>query len=518
MLKIETRRSSSKNFNAIVIALNDKSLRFNGKATIRLEKPLKNPEDVEANLFDCFNDYVEGTFSTQRKIDLYKLYERAFKIVESGKSVDYVTELAALKPIWNQLFELIDVDKYSAFIQYSKYLIIPPDLSIAASKGDYPSETTITDVDYVNLVKLAFVTRVGYPIVFSLLHRFESTMGSDHAELQVGKLLKGCLRITQMAGWRKLYTYVHYAFEKKGVPSQIDEVSSAEYFTDKVLYNTIFNRLCCALIPETDPGKHLATAISGSVRQHEDGGSRLKKKDFGDNDDDDKRSMYERFQQAEMVKTANEVTQSEFFSFGLFDENEKPRYLNRFKYQCATLGIKHPELVEMVYDRLPPNWEYDLDDHVIKLMQLTFPEVVSPLIFIANDYTQTMAALALAQVSLSERGYKYLPTVLGMLNNPNGKRSLSDGLKLNTDDKEYLTSICDIQSRNNEGRSFNEAIVAATDFLDRLGNGIWQSNLEYGVLDSVDVYKRVAEGALFEVEIEVEIKNEFMALIKANQA
>ncbi|MNR09082.1 hypothetical protein D3C85_1252710 [compost metagenome] len=95
---------------------------------------------------------------------------------------------------------------------------------------------------------------------------------------------------------------------------------------------------------------------------------------------------------------------------------------------------------------------------------------------------------------------------------------MSEGLKLNTEDKEFLTSICDIQSRNNEGRSFNEAIVSATDFLEKLGNGIWTSNLEYGVLDDPDIYNRVAKGAMFPMEIEVEIKNELIALIRHNNS
>ena len=45
--------------------------------------------------------------------------------------------------------------------------------------------------------------------------------------------------------------------------------------------------------------------------------------------------------------------QAEFFAFGLYDEQDNPKFVDRFKYQCMSLGIKQPELVEMVYDNLP---------------------------------------------------------------------------------------------------------------------------------------------------------------------
>lgn len=518
MFNVEVRRSSKKTIEAIIVTLNDKTLRFNGKATVRLEKVLKEKDDKETNLFDCFNEYVEATMSTERKIELFKLYEKGHAIVESGKFLDYNIEVSRLLPIANELFEFIDIPKYCAFIQYSRHLQIPPDLSVAASKGDYPAETTITDVDYVEMVKFAFVCRTLFPVIFSLLSRFDMTMGTGHSELVCGELIKGNPRITSMPGWHKLYTYVQFAFNKRGIPSQVDAVASNEYFTEKVLYNTIFSRLCCAVIPETEEGKNLATAINASVKQHETSGSKLNKKDFSEGDDDDKRSIYERYQVAESTKTANEEKQAEYFAFGLFDETDKERVKDRFKYQCMGLGIKQVELVEAVYDRMPPNWNFELHDHILKVLQLTYAYEVSAMVFWTFNYTQLMAAIALGQVRLSELGFKYLPSILGAIHNPDGLRSLSEGLKLNTEDKEFLTSICDIQSRNNEGRSFNEAIVAATDFLEKLGNGIWMSNLEYGVLDDPEIYNRVAQGATFPMEIEVEIKNELIALIRHNNS
>lgn len=512
MFNVSIRRSSKKSMEAILVNLNDKTLRFNGKASIKLEKVIRDKDDQESNLFDCFNDYIEGTFSNDKRLQLFKLYEAAHAIVESGKFLDYNTELEQLKPLVTEILEFINVQNYCSFVHYSKYLKIPKDLSEAASKGDYPEQTTIMDQDYVNLVKLAFVVRSVYPIIFGLMSRFDTTMGAGYSELVCGALIADNISITSMPGWHKLHTYVQFAFNKRGIPNQADSVTSTEDFVDKVLFNTIFSRLCCAVIPETEEGKNLATAINAAVKQHETGSAIFRDKDRPSDEDDDKRSIYDKYQISESVKSTDEVGDAEYFSFGLFDENDDPRYVDRFLHQCIGLGIKQPELVEKIYDNISPNWDFELHDHILKILQLVYFEVTSPLIFEACDYVQLLAAICLAQVKLSEQGYKYLPSVLGAIHDPEGMRSLADALKLSTEDKEFLASVCDIQTRNNEGRSFNEALVAAEEFLNKFGNGRWKSNLEYGVLDTPDVYGRVKKGALFSIDIDVEVKNEFMAL------
>lgn len=521
MFNIETRRSSKKNIEAIIITQNDKVLRFNGSGRIHLEKVSRDTskeELVEANLFDCLNDYVDATFDSDKKTELFKLYEKAHHIVESGLQKDYHLEVAEVTPIIDDILLLIGVDKYCAYVGYSQYMQIPADLTLATAKGDYPEQTTITDVDYVWIVHLLFVVRVAYPIIFPLLMRYTGTMGKGHAELACGELICNNLSITNLPGYQKLKTYVNFTFDKRGTTAQVDSVSSTENFKEKVLFSTIFNRLCTSVVPETEEGKNIATAINSSVRHHETSGPRLIPKDFGNNEDEDKRSLYERNQATEQVKSADEAANAEYFTFGLLDEKEQERHKDRFKYQCLGLGIKNVELVEAVYDRLPPNWNFELTDHVLLLLQLVYQDDIPALNFWAFDYRQLMAAIALGQVKLAERGFKYLPSILGAIHDPEGFRSLSEGLKLNSDDKDFLTSICDIQSLNNDGRSFNEAVLNATNFLSKLGNGIWQSNLEYAVLDEPAVYKRVNKATLFSLELDVEIKNEFMTLIRQNNA
>lgn len=513
MFNIDINRSSKKSIEHIIVSFNNHVIKFNGKASIKLERVIRDKEEPEGNLFDCFNDYVQGTMDHDKQLALFQLFEKGHQVVNNPKLTPYENDLKDIKPIFNDLINFIDVPKYCGFIQYSKYLQIPKDLSKAASKGDYPEQTTIMDQDYVELVKLAFVSRVGFPIIFGLIARFDLSMGSGYSELVCGSLIKDNQWITHMPGWHKLNTYVRFAFDKRGTPLQADSVTSIENFVDKVLYNTLFSRLCCAMIPETDEGKNLATAINAAVKLHETGGTTFRDKERPTDEDDDKRSMYDKYQISEEVKSSDETTEAEFFSFGLYDENDAERYTDRFKYQCLALGIQQEALVEKVYDNLP-KWHFELADHIRKLLQLTYKGVVSPFIWEACGYVQLMAAISLAQVKLSEMGYKYLPSVLGAVHDPNGVRYLADGLKLTTDDKDFLSSICEIQTRNNEGRSFNEALVAAEQFLTSFGNGRWQSNLEYGVLDNQDVYNRVKTGAMFSLDIDVEIKNEFMALIR----
>lgn len=512
---IEVKRKSKKTIKAIVVSLNDHILRFNGDAGVKLERVVSGKDIEEPNLFSCFNEYVERSFDTDKKLELFQLYEQAYNIAESPVYKDYNVELATIKPICNKILDLINVDHFISFIEYSpNHMRVPADLSVAASKGDYPSQTTITEYDYKELVKMTFVIRVLFPIIFSLIYRFDSQMGVGYSEKECGNLIKENPHIINMYGWTKLKTYVEYAFSKRGEPMDASAIGSMEYFKERVLYNTIFSRLCCAVIPETEEGKNIATAINAAVRQHESSGTNFRKKDDRESGDEDKRSLLERYQINEEIKATNEVMSGEFFSMGLYDEKDQERHVDRFKYPAAALGIKQPELVERVYDNLSPSWEFELRDHIVKILQLTFYDAVSPMIFWSCDYTQLMAAIALGQVRLSEWGYSYLPSVLGAINYPEGMRSLSEGLKLNTEDKEFLDSICDIQSRNDEGRSFNEAIEAATEFLDNFGNGQWRSNLEYGVLDNPKVYERVERGDLFELEIAVEVKNEFMRLIR----
>lgn len=512
-MQITMIRSSKRKIGEIVITHKDEKITFLGEAVVRLEKTNKEKGEPEANLFDCYNEYLDVLVTEDVQDLLFSLYKEASEIITTSDFKDYYEELMGIKKITNRILELINPRKYEDFVQYSKYLEIPPGLSEAARKGDYPIETTITDEDYVGLVKFIFIVRAIFPIAFGLCGRFTPTMGNS-AELISGYLIKDNPTITNASGWKKLNLYIDFTFNKRGIPSLPEEVNSIENFNEQVLYSAIFSRLCCSVIPETEEDQNLAKVINSAVRSFEGNRNNFKPKRTSMGEDD-KRSIYDKYQISETVRVSDQVAQGEFFSFGLFDEEGKEKLRDRFKYQCKAIGIENEELVGMVYDNLPKNWDFELNDHNHKLLQIIYSGKVSPFIFEACDYTQLMASITLAQVWLSEQGFIYLPSVLGAIDNPKGARQLPDSLKLSNDDKEYLASICEVQSRNSEGRSYNEAIVAATEFLDGFGNGTWQSNLEYGILsDDIEVYQRVREGSMFEIEIETGIKDEFINLIK----
>jgi len=515
MLTIEVIRKSMKGMKAIVVALNDHSLRFTGDNSIKLEKSNKgNIKAQEGKLFDAFNDYVERYYTSEERLELFKLYERAHRICENPTYRDYKKELPEVKPITDAILDYIQPARFMDFIHNSRHLVIPPELNQAASKGYYPEQTTITEDHYVSIVKMTLLIRTIYPIIFSLTYRYAGFMSMNFAEFVCGDLIKNNPHIVNTDGWRKLLLYVDFSFKKRGEPLKVDGVGSMEYFVEHVLYNMVFSRLCCAIIPETEEGKNLATAINAAVRQHESSGSKWRKKDDGYEGEEEKRSLYERYQAKEAVKSTDEEVEAEFFSMGLMDEMDRERHTDRFTVPCMALGIKQPELVEKIFDNIPPNWEFELAPHNLKLLQMVFKGDISIMIYWAANYTQLMAAIALAQVRLAEWGYEYLPSLVGAIHDPNGMRSIADVLKLTSVDKDYLESICDVQSRNDEGRSFNEAIEDATDFLEGLAAGQWKSNLEYGVLNEREIYDRVERGALFELEIEPKIRDEFMRLVR----
>lgn len=514
MFNIDMRRSGKKGIKAIVVSFNEQIALFNGKAKVQLELVSKDRPDAENNLFDCLNEFVTTVLTTEQQLALYKLYEKAHDIVENGRFYDYHNELSRLKPLCDSIIETIGAEKYCSFIQNSEYLRIPKNLSEAASKGDYPEQTTITDSDYVHLVKLAFVVRTLFPIVFGLMNRFDQTMGNGYSAVVCGRLIKDNYFIKRMYGWEKLKIYFSHSFDKRPTPTQIEGGGNTESFVEKVLFSAIFDRLCCAVIPETERDKNIANAINGAVRQHEASISFRDKESRLSPDDEDKRSSFDKYNITEKVRASDIESEAEYFSFGLFDENDKPRHKNCFKFQCEGLGIKNYKLVEKVYRNIPPNWDFDLNDVVRSLLSLVYFEVVSPSIWEECSYTQLMAAIALGQVKLSEQGYMYLPSLLGALYDPEGPRTLAEGLKLTDDDKNYLASICDVQSRNSENRGFNEVLLSVDRFLVELTNKAWKSNLEYGVLDDSVVYDRVVAGDLFSIDLENEIRLEFMKLVK----
>lgn len=509
MLVIRLVRNSKTVIEKIIVEYNTRKLDFNGKAKIFLEKSINNFSEG-ANLFDCQNEFVDSTFSDSQKLELFKLYERAHKICESSKDTEYRNELFELKKIVDDIYSLFNVTKYVGFIQYSKHLVVPANLIAATSKGDYPEETTILEKDYVNLVKFTMAVRVIYPILFGITNRLSLIMGENHALLNIGQLISHSPSLTALPGWDKLKLYVHTTFIKHGVGQSLTEFSTGNNAVEKTVFKVIIGRLCSSVIPETEKDKHIANVIN-SICQTAKSEYNEAFREKEDSYSEDKRSMFERYQIIEGNNPSKEQAEAEWFSFGLFDEKNNLRTTNRFHYQALTLGVDET-LVELVFDKLPSNWKFELDRHVVALLQLTFIDEVSPYTFLACDYTQLMAAVALGQVKLSSMGYRYLPAILGCVNDPDGIRTV-ETLKLNNEDREAIEGICSVQAKNTDARSANEAVLAVMDFLENFGNGIWKSNLEVGVLENREIMTKYPKGGMYPLEIDNQIKIEFVDLV-----
>lgn len=512
MLIVDTHRTSKTTIEKITVEFQSHKLSFNGKTRVFMEKNISSFAEA-TNLFDCQNEFINDTFSLEDKTKLFKLYEKAHKICESTKQIEHKEELFQIKKIIDEIYSLFNVTKFIGFIQYSKHLKIPKNLISATSKGDYPAETTILEDDYVNLVKFIFSTRVIYPILFSLVNRFKPTMGIDYAHLNIGQLVSLSPSLTNLEGWNKLKTYISASFNKHNVSQQLTEFSTGNNIVEKTVHRTILVRLMPSVIPETDVRKNIATNINSSCQTAKNTFSNAfrEKEDSYSDVGEDKRSRFEKYQIAEKVNPSEEQAQLEWFSFSLFDENGNHRVNNRFSHQSIAMGVDE-KLVEMVYDRIPDNWEYEMDIHVSTLLQLTMFEYISPQSIMSCDYMQLMAAVALAQVKLASMGYRYLPSVLGAVKDPEGLRTI-DPLRLNNEDRELLESICSVQAKNTDARSANEAVIDTMNFLETFGNGIWKSNLEVGILDTPEMYKRSSKGDTYPLEINLDIKSEFVDLI-----
>lgn len=511
MLEIRIIRNSKTVIEKIVVEYGTRKIAFNGRAKIFLEKSINNFSEG-ANLFDCQNDFVARTFSEEEQLELFKLYEQAHAICESSKDVDYKEELFELKKIVDEIYALFNVTKFIGFIQYSDHLKVPKNLVAATSKGDYPEETTILEHDYINLAKFTFAVRVIYPILFGITSRLTSIMGETHALLNIGQLISHSPSLVSLTGWEKLKLYVKTTFIKHGVGQSLTEFSTGVNSVEKTVFKVIISRLCSSVIPETEKDKHIANVINSvcqTAKSEFNEAFREKEDSYGDTED--KRSVFERYQITENSNPSKEQAEAEWFSFGLFDHNGNPKLHDRFKYQSQTLGIDE-QLVEMVYDRIPSNWNFELDRHILTLLQLTFIDDVSPYTFIACDYNQLMAAIALGQVKLASMGYQYLPSVLGCVHDPEGLRT-ADSLKLNNEDRESIESICSVQAKNTDARSANEAVLAVMDFIENFGNGIWKSNLEVGVLASKEILASYPVGGMYPLEITNNIKVEFVDFI-----
>lgn len=514
MLKIFITRSSKNNFDKITVLHDQDVVEFVGKGSIKLAANKKEVTDEEMELFVPINDYLGMVLTPDQEVQLFGYFQQAADIIENGEFISYEKEINKIHPLIVGILELIKPANLVNFFEHSsKFMQIPKDLKRVPGGGYYPTETTFLASDYVELVKTTLLIRVLHPIFFGLLFRLEALTGPNHAILICGSLLMKNLYITETAGWKRLKGYVAHSFAKNSQLASSIDVDSTEYTTLIVLCRIVFNRLCCAMIPETLVGKSIINAISSEVKQYENNNNGYRKKEsFGDGEDNT--SFIDEYQLSEDVPMVKITQMAEWFSFGLMDDQDRPRYKDRFTHQAFALGMQSTKLIDAIYDRLPTSWNYQLTNPARTILQMAFAYDVSEQIYDYCDYLQLTAAIAIAQARLAERGYVYLPTLCCLQKRGGQQTSGNSYLQLTNEDRDALVALCDVQSKNNEGGSFNEAVLYVKNFLEELESYQWQSNLEFGVLENPELYMNVKKGEMFDIEIDPEIKNEFFRLIK----
>lgn len=518
MITISNNRISKAQFDTIEVEYNGEKVSFIGKGSLKLATAIvdeNDPKNDGMNLFTPINEYLNLILDEDKQKTIFGYFQVAAQIIEDGDFISYEKELNKLEPLIFGILQLVKPQSLFAFFHdNAKYMKIPKDLKKTSGHGYYPEETTFLVNDYIEIVKTTFLIRTVYPIFFGLLTRLESMTGSSFSDLICGGLLQKMYAVTETYGWKRLVGYVNHCFLKASNATASTAIGNSEFSMVTILYRIIFNRLSMVIIPETKGnGKTIINAISSEVKQYENNQGGYHKKESRSNDEDNA-SFLDSHAITEEVPRVLINQMAEYFSFGLFDENDMPRFKNRFIYQCLGLGINNVNLVDAVYDRLPQSWDFQKTKPMITILQLVYAEDVSPSIFDDCDYHQLTAAICLAQVKLSEKGYIYLPSLLCAQIVKGGDPSGNSYLQLNSDERSYLGDICEVQAKNNDGGSFNEATLFMKDLLEELEKNNWKSNLEYGVLNEPDVYQAVSKGKLFDIDIEVEIKEELMRLVK----
>lgn len=516
VIDISIKRNSKNNFNKIIIRNDDDVIEIIGEGKLKLNNPKKDETDEDVNLFHPLNAYLNMALDEKQHIQLFNLYKSAIDIVENNDFTSYEKEMSLIDPILYSIIEIVKPNNLFNFFTYStKFMVIPKDLKKTKDHGYYPEETTFVIDDYIQIVNTTFLMRMLFPIFFGLVARLKPITGGDYAELICGKAVHKIAAITETYGWKRLVGYVTHSFNKPSSHTTSIQIENSEYTMIMILYRVLFNRLSVAVIPEQDPaGKSIIQAISSEVKQYENNvGGYNEKKSF--NDEEDNTSYMDEHQITEETPMVIITQVAEYFSFGLRDEKDQPRFKDRFKHQCNGLGIKNTNLVENVYDNFPQVWDFQLTRPMVALLQLAFAYDVPERLYEYCNYNQLTPAIALGQVLLAERGYIYLPSLLcAQINKDKGQTSANSFLQLTAEDRLTLMALCDVQAKNNEGGSFNEAVLYVKELLEELESHSWRSNLEYGVLSEPDVYKEVSKGILFDIDVEVEIKNELIRLIQ----
>lgn len=483
--------------------------------------------NTKDNLFAHINEYFESL--PEPALDrMFELFQQSKQILDPtyAEMVGVDNELLRnhrnyrylidrLKPIIREIYQLVNLRNLTYFLKQSGVCAAPRGLRETVARGEYHAEQTIGEEDYQNIAELTLLMRPAFPIISEMMQKAKEITGDEYKEVVTGELFKDLDVFVNHQGWNKIRNYMNYFYSSNGVNSLQLSLIPEDSYVNHAFYSALFSRLGSTHVPSRESNKNIAKSLYSVAKQFSAASSRIREKKLTAKDEmNEKRSLYEIYFLKEEVSSADEESQAEFFSMDLFDNTDKPRLKDRFVTPCMGLGISRPDLVEWVYDQIPSNWEFELQPHIFKLLQMVFVEDISYNIYLALDHHQLMAAMALATVKLHEMGYPKLSQLICTVYDETQPRSLTDEIfALDSAEKDNLEQLCAVYRGQSGLSTDNEAVLAVNDFLKELGNGQWSSIIEPGMLDSKEAMANADQGDMFEVELDRELKQEFLKLV-----
>lgn len=485
--------------------------------------------DANQPLYSFLNTFFEGVRDSQLD-ELWDCLKEAKHILEPGyfneeeseelellreKGLDYHFLIQRLTPLFKRIYRAIPPRDIGYAAQINGFTVAPKDLMHMAMQGDYPEETTINPAKYSELVKLAFVIQLTFPIMNQLLEKVITVTGKEYQYAVAGEIIVACHEVTEMEGWKVLDTYIRASCLRQESRRNTMEVVSNDRYVDNIIYRGAFQKLALTFIPSIDRDKNLSkqlnSLVEGEIRKEQ----AVRFTTYNDKKPGaDDQSIPESYRINQNVNGSEELAQAEYFSFGMFDEKEKERHHGFFKYVCLGLGIKNQHLAERIYVSMPTVWNFHLLKTHIRLLQLVYKEDIGAYLVPALDGTQLKAAIALAQVKLFEMGYERLAQLCGITRNPDNPISyMSDEFKLNTKERESLCEICYLYDGQSQSSTDNLMVRATQEILDELANSGWDSNIEPGLLGSEEFVSHMSPGDMYEVGLTVDVKHELLDLI-----
>lgn len=487
--------------------------------------------NTDKNLFTFMNEFFESRPANELD-KLFDLIKQAKLIIDPGyfgdsneaeleelrkNNLDYKYLISKLTPIFEKMYELIPPNDITYAAEAYGKTKAPRDLEAMTSMGDYPEATTIDKYKYVELVKLAFVGQLILPIMGEFLNHVVPITGKDYREAVGGIIINKLTAITSLPGWKILREYIEARCnmsETKRNPTLL--ISDIKYI-DFIVYRGFFNKLCLAFIP-SETSKNIANDLNSLVEGEGRLGSETRIKGYSDpKPGGDDISLAEGYLINQDINASDLLGLNEFFSFGLYDEEENPCYEDVFKYQAIALGIKNDYKAQKLYFNLPTNWRFIFTDVHLKILQLTYFEDHPVLAYPAMSYEQLMAAICLAQVKLYEKGYRYLPLLLSsVINETRPRPHIDESMKLTTKERELLDSLCDDYIGQSESINDNSLVVSVMSFLDDVYASVWDSTITIDILENDKFLDTMNPGEMFEVDPSPEIKREIYKLFLAS--